>query len=885
VTTSPVDQFAVAPDPGVARTVDELIERLRSLKVWAGDPSYEAITDRINAAWAAAGRPPGELARRGTVVDCFKLGRRRLNTDLVAAVVRALNPDEGYVAQWRQALRVALGEISAAVQVRAQDRLPDDVAEFTGRSRELDRLRDALRRRAEAGGAVVISAIEGMAGVGKTQLAVHAGHVLAAERRFDQVLFVNLRGFHPDPTQPPADPAAVLDSFLRLLGVPGQAIPHDLPARTTLYRRRLTGTRALVILDNAADDDQVRPLLPESPHCLALVTSRRSLTGLPAATRVPVDVFTPDEAVEFLNRAVPDVRVGDNRDALIRVARRCGHLPLALSLVAAQMRGRPGWTVTDHADRLDERHRQRRLDAGIELALTLSYQQLPDDRRRLVRLLALHPGPHFDPFAAAALAGIDADAAASHLRRLHADHLLQQPAPDRYTFHDLVRTYAADRTLDEDRAPDRAAALTGLFDHYLYTAATAMDTLYPAERHRRPRVPRPAVPGPAVADPGAARAWLDTERTNLVAAAVHAATHGWPDHTTRLAATLFRYLDTGGHYAEVVAVHTHARQAAQHSGDRHAEAQALTDLGNVHGRLGRFEQAADHYRHALVLFRRLADRSGQARALANLGTVHSELGRYRQAADRQQRALGLFREVGDRVGEARALTNLGLVHWRMGRHRQAIERQQRALGLFREVGDRVGEARALTNLGLVHWRAGRHRQAAEHHRQALSLYREVGHRNGEANALNNLGLAYERLGDHEQATEHHQRALVLFREIDDRSGEADALNGLGETLLGAGRHDQARGHHAAALSIAGQSGDRHEQARAHHGLARAHLVTGDRDRARHHWQEALAGYADLGVPEAEQVRAQLAALDDTPDAEARRGTRRPASGAAHIRGD
>src|SRR6266511_2241036 len=457
VTTSPVDQFAVAPDPGVARTVDELIERLRSLKVWAGDPSYEAITDRINAAWAAAGRPPGELARRGTVVDCFKLGRRRLNTDLVAAVVRALNPDEGYVAQWRQALRVALGEISAAVQVRAQDRLPDDVAEFTGRSRELDRLRDALRRRAEAGGAVVISAIEGMAGVGKTQLAVHAGHVLAAERRFDQVLFVNLRGFHPDPTQPPADPAAVLDSFLRLLGVPGQAIPHDLPARTTLYRRRLTGTRALVILDNAADD----------------------------------------------------------RDALIRVARRCGHLPLALSLVAAQMRGRPGWTVTDHADRLDERHRQRRLDAGIELALTLSYQQLPDDRRRLVRLLALHPGPHFDPFAAAALAGIDADAAASHLRRLHADHLLQQPAPD------------------------------------LYTAATAMDTLYPAERHRRPRVPRPAVPGPAVADPGAARAWLDTERTNLVAAAVHAATHGWPDHTTRLAATLFRYLDTGGHYAEV----------------------------------------------------------------------------------------------------------------------------------------------------------------------------------------------------------------------------------------------------------------------------------------------------------------------------------------------
>src|SRR6266508_2400100 len=318
--------------------------------------------------------------------------------------------------------------------------------------------------------------------------------------------------------------------------------------------------------------------------CLTLVTSRRSLTGLPAATHLPVDVFTPDQALEFLKRAAPDVPLGDDAEALLRVARRCGHLPLALSLIAAQMRAAPDWTATDHADRLDERQERRRLDSGVELALTLSYQQLTDDRRRLVRLLALHPGEDFDSYAAAALADTTPDTAAANLRELHAHHLLQQPAPGRYTFHDLVRVFAADRASDEDPLAERRRALTRLFDQYLSTAASAMDTLHPAEQHRRPRVAEPAVPTPPVAEPGPARAWLDTERTNLVAAAVHAA-EGWPDHTTGLAATLFRYLDSGGHYGAAVAVHTHAAQAAHRGGDHAAEAHALTNLGSVYGRV------------------------------------------------------------------------------------------------------------------------------------------------------------------------------------------------------------------------------------------------------------------------------------------------------------
>jgi hypothetical protein len=253
-----------------------------------------------------------------------------LNTDLVIAVVQALNTDVGYVSQWRQALRVIGGETQAASQVRVQDTLPQDLATFTGRTRELDQLRQALHRPQQDGETAVISAIVGMAGVGKTQLAIHAAHTLVRENAFDRVLFVNLRGFHPDPTQPPADPAAVLDGFLRLLGVSGQQIPHDLHTRTAAYRDRLAGTHTLVVLDNAADVQQVRPLLPATPGCLTLVTSRRHLTGLQTTIHLAVDVFTPEEAMEFLSFAAPEIAVGADPHAAARIAERCGHLPLAL---------------------------------------------------------------------------------------------------------------------------------------------------------------------------------------------------------------------------------------------------------------------------------------------------------------------------------------------------------------------------------------------------------------------------------------------------------------------------------------------------------------------------------------------------------------------------
>jgi tetratricopeptide (TPR) repeat protein len=698
-----------------------------------------------------------------------------------------------------------------------------------------------------------------MAGVGKTQLAVHAGHLLHREKPFERVLFVNLRGFDPDPAQPPADPAAVLDGFLRLLGMTGQQIPHDLDGRAAAYRKRLAGTRALVVLDNAATTEQVRPLLPNASGCLTLITSRRSLADLRPATHLSVDVFTPDEADEFLSGAVPDVPVGPDPHAVARVARRCGHLPLALRLITGHIRSTAGWTLTDHADRLDERHHQQRLDTGVELALHLSYQDLPAEQRRLLRLLALHPGQDVDGHAAAALADTDLTTARALLESLHHDHLLQQTASGRYTFHDLVRAYATTRASDEDAPSERRAALTRLFDHYLVTAAAAMNTLYPAESRLRPRIPVTGTRTPDLSDPDTALGWLDIERPTLVAVAAHTATNGWPTHTIRLSRTLYRYL-SGGHYTDAVAVHGHAHRAVQHTGDATDHAHALNDLGVALWRLGRYGPATAHLQQALVLFRQAGDPHGQARTLNDLGTTaHGEC-RFPAAADYFTQAVPLYRQAGDRDGEARGLTGLGTVEALLGRHRKAIDYFEQALLLHRRTGDRDGEAYALLNLGEVEVRSGRYGPAGDHLQRAMTLYRQLGNRTGVSAALDLIGVLHTHLGRPIQAAEYHQRALAGFRETGFRGCEPWALNGLGEAAHAVGRLADALTHHTAAHTIAVDAGSRDQQARALTGLGHAHDTLGNLDLAREHYRRALVLWTDLGLPEADQVRVRLSTL-------------------------
>jgi DNA-binding SARP family transcriptional activator/tetratricopeptide (TPR) repeat protein len=787
--------------------------------------------------------------------------------------------------------------------------LPADVDAFTGRSdelAELDRLlsagsRAAHRHPGSAGpAAVVICSVAGSAGVGKTALAAHWAHRVR-DAFPDGQLYLNLRGY--DPGEPVAA-ADALAGLLRALGLAERDIPADISERAARYRSLLDGRRMLLLLDNAASTAQVSPLLPGSPSCFVVVTSRDSLAGLVArhgARRLDLDLLPPADAVALL-RALIGARVDADPASAATLAERCARLPLALRVAAEFAAARPALTVAQLVDQLAGEQRLDLLDAGgdprtaVRGVFSWSCRHLSAHAARAFSLTGLHPGPDLDAYAAAALTGTSLQQAHDALDTLARAHLISPARPGRYAMHDLLRAYATEITATQDAR----TALTGLFDYYLGAAAGAMDLLVPAERDRRPRVAPPVTPLPQVAGPAGARAWLDTERAALVAVAGYTASRGWPGHATRLSAILRRYVETGGHYTDAVTIHTHARRAAREAGEPAAEAQALNCLGLLAGRMGRYPLGAGHLQEALTLFRRAGDRAGTARALTNLASAKWRQGQYQEAASRYGQALLLFREIGDLMGEAHALNGLGLVDWQQGRYPRAAGHFQGALDLFRQLGDQSNEAHALGNLGMVGGRLGRFPQADEHLREALALFREIGDRSGAASALTDLGSAACRRGHYQEAARHHRQALAEFREIGEKTGEAEALNGLGEVLQATGRpgparaehavavclasqigdkHEQARARnglgaalldgalpgqaraeYAAALALASQSGDRYEQARALDGLARGYLAAGEPGQAGRHWRRALARYTDLGLPEAGDVRSRLTAL-------------------------
>lgn len=825
--------------------MDELAARLRALRTWSGVP-YRELHRRVVQRRQARG--VAELPVFNTVYRCLQPGRTRLDVELVVDVATALLGDDGPAAQWRQAHQAVLGLADEAAIVSAADRLPDDLATFTGRHPAMDAVLDSVL--AADFGVVVVS---GMAGVGKTSLAVRLGHDLLARGRFADVrLAVNLRGH--DPTRPPADPAAVLDAFLRRLGVPGDQIHGmDLARRRARYRELLAGRRAVVLLDNAATEDQVRPLLPDGPRCLALVTSRHRLAGLPATGRVELDVFTGEESLTLLRRTVGAERVDEAADVAARIADLVGHLPLALGLVAARIAARPSWTLADHLDRLVRRRADRRLDDGVELAVGLSYDGLDPDRQRMLRLLTLHPGDDLDAYAVAALVGGDLPDARRQLDLLLAANLLLRRTPGRYEFHDSVRVYATNQAHDEDPGRERIAAQTRLFDHLLHTASRAADLVAPHEKRRRPSVADPGWPTPELADVDAALAWLDAHRATLVATARYAADHGWPTHTSRLSSVLFRYLDSGAHHQDAATLHA---RAVEVSVGRDL-ASALSNLGNVCWRLGRYPAAIEHFERAGRGYREGGDREGEARALGNLAVVHGWTGRYQEALGCYRQVLDVFRDLGDRDSEARTLGNMANLYAMLGQYVAAAEHQRRGLAITREVGDRDAEARAMANLGVTLDRQGRHDEALDCHLRALGLARELGDRVAEAIALGNLGTTYDGLDQLDEALDHHRRGLALIREVNVPAGELMALNGLGATLRRAGALEEAAGHHGAALAMARDLGDRYEQAVAHDGLGHCAEAAGQTVLACEHWTAALALFTALGTPEQAEVRRRL----------------------------
>jgi DNA-binding SARP family transcriptional activator/Tfp pilus assembly protein PilF len=741
--------------------------------------------------------------------------------------------------------------------------LPPMATNFAGRERELEALTCALDQPDTRVGArtPVISAISGTAGVGKTALAVQWAHRLA-ERFPDGQLYLNLRGYDPGLPMTAAD---ALARFLRDLGVAAAEVPADEEERSARYRSLLSGRQMLILLDNASEAGQVRPLLPASPGCAAIVTSRDTLAGLVArdgARRIDLDVLADADAVNLLRTLVGD-RVNAEPYAAAALVEYCCRLPLALRVAAELAAARPTASLASLASELaDQQQRLDLLDAGgdpstaVRAVFSGSIRNLDDGAARAFRLLGLHPGPEVDAYAVAALIAASLKQARQLLNQLLRAHLIQAARPGRYAMHDLLRDYARERAATED-GREAQLALTRLFDYYLSATVAATETLYPAEQHQS-GLPAAAAITPFLAQPAAARTWLAAELPCLAAVTVHAAAAGWPRHAMGFSAALFRYLDAGGHGAEAVTIHDQASRAARIVGDLAAEARGMTSLGITRLAQGCYQDAARHLEQALPLSRRAGDRDGEARALANLGSAALWQGRYSQAADSYRIALGLYRETGNGTGEAIALNNLGIAELRLGSYEQAGDHLHQALNLARDIGDQAGEAYGLLSLAEVSVQLGSHEQAGGYLRQALNLCREICDLVGEAHALANLGELDLRQGHVQQAASHLEKALKLSRDIGERSVEGAALNSLGEVSLASGDYQQARIHHTGALALASDTGHKREMARAHAGLAHAHHAGRDLDQARYHWQRALVLYTEMSSPEAEQVRDRLA---------------------------
>jgi DNA-binding SARP family transcriptional activator/Flp pilus assembly protein TadD len=814
-------------------------------------------------------------------------GRHRAVTADTAPAALAERPAEAGV--------VAAGPVADPVRGWPVPReLPPDVPAFTGRAAEmaeLERLLGGLPRRAEpeavqargddppgsrspepddaefsAPPAVVVSAVAGTAGVGKTALAVRWAR-RAAARFPDGQLYVNLRGY--DPGQPMA-PADALAGFLSSLGVAGEDIPAELDARAARYRSLVAGRRVLVLLDNASDAEQVRPLLPGAAACRVVVTSRDALAGLVArdgARRLELDLLPMADAVALL-RTVIGARVDTEPEAARTLAGRCARLPLALRVAAELAVAQPALPLAQLAAELaDEQGRLDLLDVGgdprtaVRTVFSWSCRHLDQATVQEFGLLGLHPGPDMEPYAAAAVAGVTLPEARRMLAALARAHLIQPSpsGPGRYAIHDLLRAYARDLAAVGGTMRQQAA-VTRLMDHYLSTAAAATSVLYPAERQSLPAIPAAAEPAVPVTEPDAARAWLDAQLACLTSAVGHAAAHGWPTHAIDLARTLSRYLGIGSHFAVATTIHSHAVSAARQLGDRAAEATALVALGGIPMNQERFEEAAAYLRPALALAREAGDKAAEVRALGNLANIDLVQGRYQEAASHFARALVLGRETGNEVDQVRALVSLGVISMLRSCHYQAIGQLRQALAIVVRTGDRLGEADTLSELGRCEIALGSYRQAGRHLGRSLALARELRYQSGEAYALGGLGKVQLRRGRYRRAAELLRQAIALNRELGDRAGEAEMLNHLGEVLFADGQPEQARSQHAAALGLASETGDQYEQARAHSGLAACCHAAGDDDQARRRWKDALAIFTRIGSGEADQVRARLATL-------------------------
>jgi DNA-binding SARP family transcriptional activator/tetratricopeptide (TPR) repeat protein len=650
--------------------------------------------------------------------------------------------------------------------------LPAAVRCFTGREAELATLTGLLATtQAEVAPTVLITAIGGTAGVGKTALAVQWAHQVAG--RFpDGQLYVNLRGF--DPSGTPAAPEAAIRGFLDALGVPPEQIPPGPEAQAGLYRSLLADRRMLIMADNARDEQQVRPLLPASPGSLVLVTSRSQLGGLAAAegaALISLDVLTHGEAVQLLTARVGTARAAAEPAAVDQIASLCAHLPLALAVAAARAAVNPGRPLAALVTELrDARGRLDALDAGdpaasVRAVFSWSYRQLTPDAARMFRLLGLHPGPDITAPAAASLAAMAEADASRLLRELARAHLIAEHVPGRYAFHDLLRAYAGEQTHHTDSDTDRREATGRVLDHYLYTAARAALLLNPATEPVALTPPRPGAAPEQPADYPQAMAWFKKEHQALLAAVTLAAESGFDTHAWQLPWAMEPFLKTRGRWQEWAATQRTALAAATRLGDTAARALSGRLLAGACTDLGDHDQALGHYASSLTLYQRLGNRLGQARIQHGLGVLADGQGRYADALVHSEQALRLCQAIGDKAGQVAALNNVGWYHGLLGDYQQARVFCRQALALKAESGNRWLEGDAWDSLGYAEHHLGNLAEATACYQRALSIARESGNRCVEADILTHLGDTHHDVGKLAQAREAWQQALAILEDL------------------------------------------------------------------------------------------------------------------------